>query len=94
MNLDLNRANILPDDYDTDLESEWVKARRFVSIPLSLKSKPRLDFFPETNDFPSDTIEERRNRFYQTQMVRTAETKLFDIDLFFYKNRPRPLLIK
>ncbi|CAF1134495.1 unnamed protein product [Adineta ricciae] len=51
LDLDFDRANALPDDYDTDLESIW--------------SNP--NFFADGDDFSVATIEKRRNVYYQQQ---------------------------
>jgi len=51
LNLDYDRANQLPADYDTDIESVW--------------SNPNL--FADGNDFSWETIQNNRNLYYQQQ---------------------------
>ncbi|CAF3607443.1 unnamed protein product [Adineta steineri] len=51
LNLDYDRSNMLPADYETDLDSPW--------------SNPNL--FADGNDFSVDTIEKNRNIYYQQQ---------------------------
>ena len=51
IHLDYDRANTLPPDYETDLESPW--------------SNPNL--FAEGDDFSVDTLERNRNLYYQQQ---------------------------
>lgn len=49
LNLDYERANMLPPDYETDIETVW--------------SNP--NFFAEGDDFSMETIEKNRNKYYQ-----------------------------
>ncbi|UJR16137.1 hypothetical protein I4U23_003048 [Adineta vaga] len=51
LDLDYSRANSLPKDYDTDVESEWIN--------------PNL--FADGNDFSWETIQKNRNLYYQKQ---------------------------
>ncbi|CAF1261744.1 unnamed protein product [Adineta steineri] len=53
LDLDFSQANTLPQDYDTDLESEW----------------SNLKLFANGNDFSSETIEQNRNIYYQKQLA-------------------------
>lgn len=71
LDLDWSRANALPADYETDLESEWSNPSRiyskhdrknFFSIDLS-------DLFTDQNDFSWKTIERGRANYYQKQMA-------------------------
>ncbi|UJR27333.1 hypothetical protein I4U23_008626 [Adineta vaga] len=51
LNLDYDRANTLPADYDGDIESAW--------------SNPNL--FADGSDFSMETIQKNRNTYYQQQ---------------------------
>jgi len=51
LNLDYDRANMLPADYDTDIEAVW--------------SNPNL--FADGDDFSWETIQKNRNLYYQQQ---------------------------
>ncbi|UJR18699.1 hypothetical protein I4U23_005606 [Adineta vaga] len=53
LDLDSSRATTFPDDYDTDLESEWVN--------------PNL--FADGNDFSWETIQKNRNIYHQKQLA-------------------------
>jgi hypothetical protein len=50
-NLDYDRANILPSDYETDIETVW--------------SNPNT--FADGDDFSIETIQKNRNTYYQQQ---------------------------
>lgn len=64
INLDYDRANTLPPDYETDLESPW--------------SNPNL--FADGDDFSVTTLERNRNMYYQqqgsNQLITQVETAL------------------
>ncbi|CAF1309622.1 unnamed protein product [Rotaria magnacalcarata] len=60
LDLDFSRANTLPSDYDTDLESVW--------------SNPNL--FADGNDFSWETIEKNRNIYYQKQAANEICTEV------------------
>jgi hypothetical protein len=51
LSLDYNRANMLPADYETDIETVW--------------SNPNL--FADGDDFSWETIQKNRNLYYQQQ---------------------------
>jgi len=51
LNLDYDRANMLPPDYETDIETVW--------------SNPNL--FADGDDFSWETIQKNRNLYYQQQ---------------------------
>ncbi|UJR08126.1 hypothetical protein I4U23_012402 [Adineta vaga] len=53
LDIDYSRANSLPEDYDTDIESEW----------------SNLNLFSDGNDFSIETIEKNRNIYYQKQLA-------------------------
>ncbi|CAF0777082.1 unnamed protein product [Adineta steineri] len=59
LDLDSSRANTLPTDYDTDLESDW--------------SNPNL--FADGNDFSRATIDKNRNIYYQKQLANEITNK-------------------
>lgn len=51
LNLDYDRANMLPPDYETDIETVWANPNNFA----------------EGDDFSLETIERNRNKYYQQQ---------------------------
>ncbi|UJR25703.1 hypothetical protein I4U23_007054 [Adineta vaga] len=53
LDLDSSRATTFPQDYDTDLESEW--------------ANPNL--FSDGNDFSWETIQKNRNSYYQNELA-------------------------
>ena len=61
-------ANTLPDDYDTDVESDWSNLSKPPrhTVMCSLTVLP-VDLFADGNDFSWDKITEGRNRYYQSQ---------------------------
>ncbi|CAF3684254.1 unnamed protein product [Adineta steineri] len=63
LDLDSSRATNFPDDYDTDIESEW--------------SNPNL--FADGNDFSWKTIEKGRNTYYQQQLANTISNQTNEI---------------
>ncbi|CAF1275359.1 unnamed protein product, partial [Adineta ricciae] len=63
LDLDFNRANMLPDDYDTDLESVW----------------SNLKLFAIGDDYSWNTIQQERNRYYQKQTANTINHQLTEI---------------
>ncbi|CAF1262786.1 unnamed protein product, partial [Adineta ricciae] len=63
LDLDFNRANMLPDDYDTDLESVW----------------SNLKLFAIGDDYSWNTIQQGRNRYYQKQTANTINHQLTEI---------------
>jgi hypothetical protein len=65
---DYDRANKLPDDYDTDLESEWANESKFISSS-ALNYTIYLELFADGGNFSSETIKKGRNTYYQNQMV-------------------------
>ncbi len=72
LDLDFNRANAFPDDYDTDLELEWGKECKFsffIKIILFIHII-YLDLFANGDDFSWETIQKGRNNYYQKQAVR------------------------
>jgi hypothetical protein len=80
LDLDFSRANRLPDDYDTDLESPWSNLSEsslhtVLLIYNSLVS--RTDLFANGEDFSWNTIQTGRNAFYQKQLAQqlTTQTK-------------------
>lgn len=72
LNLDWSRANALPADYETDLESEWSNPSRILSKPANGCFALSIDFsdlFADQNDFSWKTIERGRANYYQKQMA-------------------------
>ncbi|UJR17432.1 hypothetical protein I4U23_004327 [Adineta vaga] len=63
LDLDFNRANIFPDDYDTDLESIWSNSKLFAN----------------GNDFSWNTIQQGRNTYYQKQTANVINNQWTDI---------------
>ncbi|CAF4233203.1 unnamed protein product, partial [Adineta steineri] len=53
LDLDSSRANTIPQDYDTDLESDW----------------SNLNLFADGNDFSPETIAKNRDIYYQKQIA-------------------------
>ncbi|UJR17607.1 hypothetical protein I4U23_004503, partial [Adineta vaga] len=53
LDMDYNRANVLPDDYDTDLENEWSNYK----------------LFSDGNDVSWATLQYARNNYYQKQQA-------------------------
>ncbi|CAF1517802.1 unnamed protein product, partial [Adineta steineri] len=60
LDLDSSRANAIPTDYDTDLESEW----------------SNLNLFSDGNDFSTATIEKNRNIYYQKQLANQINSQV------------------
>ena len=79
LNLDASRANRLPDDYDTNLESDWGNPSTFRFSPFLLCSHSLslrcLDLFADGDDFSWQTIERGRNQYYQRQLSEQIQTK-------------------
>jgi hypothetical protein len=75
LDLDFSRANAVPQDYDTDLESEWSNLS-IISFSLIIKAILFLDLFANGNDFSSETIEENRNLDYQKQLANQIATEV------------------
>ena len=70
LDLDFKRANSLPDDYDTDLESAWSNpSRRLSYILLQMTVNVLEDLFANGDDFSWVTLIKGRNAFYQKQMA-------------------------
>ncbi|CAF0823152.1 unnamed protein product [Adineta steineri] len=63
LDLDSSRATNFPDDYDTDIESEW----------------SNLNLFANGNDFSWKTIEKGRNTYYQQQLANTISNQTNEI---------------
>jgi hypothetical protein len=79
LDLDFTRANAVPDDYDTDLESLWSNLSKFscsISNDHIFEFCICIDLFADGNDFSWETIEKGRNIFYQKQMVRNRNVDL------------------
>ena len=74
MDLDHTRANRFPQDYDTDLESEWAHSRKMATLLLLSNDRSFVcvieGLFADGTDFSWETIQTGRNRYYQKQ---TAE---------------------
>jgi hypothetical protein len=73
LDLDYDRANALPADYDTDLESDWSnlsKSKYCLTHPHPHTHRHRrLELFADGDDFSWSTIEKNRNLFYQQELV-------------------------
>jgi hypothetical protein len=68
--MDFSRANSLPDDYDTDLESPWSNPSMRLSFILRQMTADVLeDLFANGDDFSWVTLMKGRNAFYQKQMA-------------------------
>ncbi|CAF4165711.1 unnamed protein product, partial [Adineta steineri] len=63
LDLDYSRANMVPTDYDTDLESAW----------------SNLNLFSDGNDFSTTTIEKNRNIYYQKQLANQINSQVTQI---------------
>ena len=70
LDLDFSRANTLPDDYDTDLESVWSNPSRVALHDDDFsRSKFCKDLFADGSDFSWASIIKGRNAFFQKQMA-------------------------
>ncbi|CAF4272596.1 unnamed protein product, partial [Adineta steineri] len=63
LDLDYSRANMVPTDYDTDLESAW----------------SNLNLFSDGNDFSTETIEKNRNIYYQKQLANQINSQVTEM---------------
>ncbi len=63
LGLDYDRANMLPPDYDADIELVW--------------SNP--NYFADGNDFSWETIQKNRNLYYQQQSSNQIITQMEDV---------------
>jgi hypothetical protein len=82
LDLDTNRANAFPTDYDTDLEYVWSDLSNrssFFTFLYSLLSLSVIVLFADGDDFSQETINKNRNLYYQKQMV----SFVFYLLLFF-----------
>ena len=80
MDVDEKRANTFPDDYDTDLESEWANLSKinrslldFISIIFF------VDLFGDRNEFSWDKIEKNRNKYQQRKFSNEINLKAQEI---------------
>jgi hypothetical protein len=80
LDLDFSRANRLPDDYDTDVESPWSNLSEPSFTPsYSLETLVlRTDLFANGQDFSWNTIQTGRNAYYQKQLAQQLTTQLKD----------------
>jgi hypothetical protein len=72
LDLDTNRANAFPTDYDTDLEYVWSDLSNrssFFYYLYSLSLPSAIDLFADGDDFSQETIDKNRNIYYQKQLV-------------------------
>ena len=69
LDLDASRANTLPNDYDTDLESPWSNPSKIAlhAHENNLGVHVHEDLFADGDDFSWATIMKGRNAFYQKQ---------------------------
>ena len=75
LDVDFERANDLPEDYETDLELEWSNPSRSATLifPERLSLSCLLDLFADGNDFSWETIAHGRNRFYQKRLAKSID---------------------
>lgn len=79
---DVTRANTLPTDYDTDLESEWVNESNEPCFRSNeAQSICLVELFADGDDFSWATIQKGRNRYYQQQMVEMNNRRVQDMTL-------------
>ena len=65
LDLDTTRANAFPDDYDTDLESDWnIRCNSFSLFPHT-PQRFHIDYPVDVNDSSRDTVEKSRNLYQQ-----------------------------
>ena len=71
LDLDFSRANTLPDDYDTDVESAWANPSKESDFTQMAMMTVDIfeDLFADGNDFSWATIVKGRNAYYQKQMA-------------------------
>jgi hypothetical protein len=67
LDVDRWRANLFPDDYETDLELPWSNLSEIEDSSFSRFYSILSDLFAEGDDFSLETIEKNRNRFFQQQ---------------------------
>lgn len=67
---DSAHANQIPEDYDTDLESEWSKLSTYTAALLAVEFRASL----HRDRFVDGKIENSRNRYFQKQ----AQTQIND----------------
>lgn len=75
LDLDNSRANQLPADYDTDLESIWSNPSTNTCLSFT-RTMMFLDLFADGDDFSSETIEKNRNLFFQQQLATDISTEM------------------
>ena len=78
MDADEKRANTFPDDYDTDLESEWANLSKIL-IFLFIFIISFLDLFGDRNEFSWDKIEKNRNKYQQRKFSNEINRKAQEI---------------
>ena len=78
LDIDHQRGNQFPADYETDLESEWANpsnCRHDAGLIPSFVS----DLFADGDDFSSLTLERRRNLHYQQQLAHRINHQMVEI---------------
>ena len=73
LDLDTTRANQLPDDYDTDVESAWANPSEIVTVHNDCHFSSCSDLFADGDDFSWETIQKGRNEYYQRQLANQIE---------------------
>ena len=73
LDLDTTRANQLPDDYDTDVESAWANPSEIVTVHNDCHFSSCSDLFADGDDFSWQTIRRGRNQYYQRQLANQIE---------------------
>ena len=73
LNLDKTRANKLPDDYDTDVDSAWANPSEIVTVHRDCHFSFCPDLFADGDDFSWQTIQRGRNQYYQRQLANQIE---------------------
>lgn len=76
LDLDYSRSNTLPDDYDTDLESEWSNLSEWIARWWDDHSLISKDLFADGNDFTYETIEKGRNAYYQRKLANQLTSQM------------------
>ena len=79
MDLDLSRSTKFPDDYDTDIESEWSNLSKTSHIVRMINNLHFFRFILEGNDFSDESIEKSRNRYYQKQLANQLNSQMNEI---------------
>lgn len=84
LDVDYRRANEFPDDYDTDLESQWSNLSEIFFLVYSIKTQPfhLTDLFIDDNDFSWENIQHQRNKYQQKKLANEITIKVQQIIAF------------